>query len=71
MRKVVCLVHREYDGSSIPPVSCKNCCKIYVDNLTEENQKKHTLFMTDRNSQKLILEKRIKRKSGQNDVSWI
>jgi hypothetical protein len=59
---VTCLIHKHYDGSTLPPTSCKNCCKIYVDKLKVENLKNNNIFSRDR--QKIILEKRIKKRSG-------
>lgn len=33
MSSIVCLVHPKYDGGEAPDLSCRACCKIYVDNI--------------------------------------
>lgn len=31
MNQIVCLYHPRYRGINAPKLSCKTCCKIYVD----------------------------------------
>ena len=71
MSKLHCFVHKDYNGTTMPNISCKVCCKIYVDTLAEENRDKECDIADRKSRQKLILEKRIARKSGTKDVSWI
>jgi hypothetical protein len=30
MQNVVCLYHRNYDGSTPPDLSCRSCCSKYI-----------------------------------------
>ena len=79
LSKVVCLKHKNYSGETSPSISCKNCCKIYVDKLTLHNRKNlssldftGTSFEADRKEkQKSIVQKRIRKRSSNFDSSWI
>ncbi len=33
MKNLVCIRHSTYDGQGAPDLSCKMCCKIYVDTI--------------------------------------
>ena len=39
MLNLACFRHREYDGTQPPVLSCKTCCKIYIDTIREEQMK--------------------------------
>jgi hypothetical protein len=42
MANVVCIKHREYDGSTSPVLSCKTCCGIFIAKVKELNGKDAT-----------------------------
>ena len=39
MRNLVCIRHRDYDGKEPPVLSCKTCCKLYIDLIREDHKK--------------------------------
>lgn len=64
--KVTCFKHRDYDGNSSPDLGCRVCCKIYVSNLKQRNQKRilsgNVGSHPNPEKQKEIIEKRIERR---------
>ena len=58
MLNLVCFRHREYNGSEPPVLSCKTCCKIYIDSIRNEQK----------NTNQMIEEKRKKYKDKNRDV---
>lgn len=34
MRKVFCIRHAQYDGTTPPDLSCRTCCSTYIDHVT-------------------------------------
>jgi hypothetical protein len=71
MNKVVCFKHKSYQGIKSPELSCKVCCKIYVDKLRLKNKDSLEKFNIGKNKQKQVLEKRIQRRQNAFDSSWI
>lgn len=39
MLNLACFRHRKYDGTQPPVLSCKTCCKMYIDTIREEQTK--------------------------------
>ncbi len=43
MANVVCIQHREYDGTTSPVLSCKTCCGIFIAQVKETNGKEASM----------------------------
>ena len=39
MSNLVCLTHPEYQAADAPELTCRNCCRIFISRVREENSK--------------------------------